>query len=78
MSDYQFAKIEKKWQKIWEEKKLYQTDINDTKNPFYCLVMFPYPSGDRLHIGHWYNFGPTDTLARFKRMQGYNVFEPIG
>ena len=78
MSAYPFDKIESKWQKIWEERKLYETDINDEKEKFYCLVMFPYPSGDRLHIGHWYNFGPSDTYARFKRMQGFNVLEPIG
>ena len=79
MSAYPYAEIEKKWKKIWEDQKLYQTDMNSNSNKnYYCLVMFPYPSGDKLHIGHWYNFGPTDTLARFKRMQGYNVLEPIG
>ncbi|MBN2009154.1 leucine--tRNA ligase [candidate division KSB1 bacterium] len=78
MSAYPFAEIEKKWQRIWDEKKLFQTDISDADNKLYVLVMFPYPSGDRLHIGHWYNFGPTDTWARYKRMLGYNVFEPFG
>ncbi len=78
MSVYPFAEVEKKWQRIWDEKKLYQTDLTKVEKKLYCLVMFPYPSGDRLHIGHWYNFGPTDTWARFKRMQGYNVFEPFG
>ncbi|MFH1941583.1 MAG: leucine--tRNA ligase, partial [bacterium] len=61
-----------------EEQKLYETDMTDVEKKLYCLVMFIYPSGDRLHIGHWYNYGPTDTWARFKRMQGYNVFEPMG
>ena len=78
MEEYDIKAIETKWQKIWEEKKNYQTNVNDTTRKFYCLVMFPYPSGERLHIGHWYNFGPADTFARFKKMQGYNVFEPIG
>lgn len=78
MSNYPFGEIEKKWQKIWEEQKLYETDMTDVEKKLYCLVMFIYPSGDRLHIGHWYNYGPTDTWARFKRMQGYNVFEPMG
>ncbi len=78
MSSYPFAGIEKKWKEKWEEQKLYQTKIENIEKNFYCLVMFPYPSGDKLHIGHWYNFGPTDTFARFKRMQGYNVLEPIG
>ena len=77
MSKYEPSKIEPKWQKIWEEKGLYKVDFKK-KPKFYCLVMFPYPSGDKLHIGHWYNFGPIDTYARFKRMQGFNVFEPIG
>jgi len=76
--DYDFKKIEQKWQKIWEETKLYSVDFTKTEKKLYCLVMFIYPSGDKLHIGHWYNYGPTDTWARFKRMQGYNVFEPMG
>lgn len=78
MSTFPFESIEKKWQKIWAEKKFTQTDMNDAEKKLYCLVMFIYPSGDRLHIGHWYNYGPTDTWARFKKMQGYNVFEPMG
>jgi leucyl-tRNA synthetase len=78
MSVYPYAEIEQKWQKRWEETKIYQTDMNDIDKKLYCLVMFIYPSGDKLHIGHWYNYGPTDTWARFKRMQGYNVFEPMG
>jgi len=77
-SIYNFAEIEQKWQKKWEETKIYQTNMKDTEKKLYCLVMFIYPSGDKLHIGHWYNYGPTDTWARFKRMQGYNVFEPMG
>ncbi len=75
---YDFASIEKKWQKIWEEKKIYHVDLNDLENKLYCLVMFLYPSADKLHIGHWYNFAPTDTWARFKRLNGFNVFEPMG
>jgi len=78
MSVYPFAEIEQKWQKKWEETKIYQADMNDIEKKLYCLVMFIYPSGDKLHIGHWYNYGPTDTWARFKRMQGFNVFEPMG
>lgn len=70
--------IENKWQKIWVEKKLYQTDLDSKKKKHYALVMFPYPSSDKLHIGHWYNFGPADTHARYMRMKGYNVLEPIG
>ncbi|HPG37900.1 MAG TPA: leucine--tRNA ligase [bacterium] len=73
-----FAENEKKWQKRWEETQLYKVDLSNNNKKLYCLVMFLYPSGDKLHIGHWYNYGPTDTWARFKRMQGYNVFEPMG
>ena len=76
--DYDFSKIEKKWQKYWHETGLYRVNMDDAQNKLYCLVMFLYPSGDKLHIGHWYNYGPTDTWARFKRLQGYNVFEPMG
>ncbi len=78
MNLYPFADIEKKWQEFWESRKLHVTDMDDTAKKLYCLVMFIYPSGDRLHMGHWYNYGPTDSWARFKRMQGYNVFEPMG
>ena len=78
MKDYKFKEIESKWQAYWESQKLYETDLSDTAKKLYCLVMFLYPSGDRLHIGHWWNYGPTDTWARFKRMQGYNVLEPMG
>ncbi|HEX9253298.1 MAG TPA: leucine--tRNA ligase, partial [Ignavibacteriaceae bacterium] len=75
---YPFTEIESKWQKFWEENKTYKTDLSKTDNKLYTLVMFIYPSGAKLHIGHWYNYGPTDSWARFKKLQGYNVFEPIG
>ena len=76
MQNYNPKEIEQKWQKVWEETKLYVTP-KDPKKPFYNLVMFPYPSGN-LHIGHWYNFAPADTLARYARMQGHDVLSPIG
>lgn len=78
MGKYPFQDIEKKWRKCWENEQLYTPNMTDVEKALYCLVMFIYPSGDKLHIGHWYNYGPTDTWARFKRMQGYNVFEPMG
>ncbi len=78
VSDYNFAEIEQKWQKHWEKTNLYKVNLSETEKKLYCLVMFLYPSGDRLHIGHWYNYAPTDTWARFKKMEGYNVFEPMG
>ena len=70
--------VEKKWQKIWEERKLHEFDYGDISSKLYVLEMFSYPSAAKLHIGHWYNYGPTDTYARFKRMQGFNVFQPMG
>jgi leucyl-tRNA synthetase len=75
---YPFAEIENKWQLNWENKKVYETDLSKTENKLYCLVMFIYPSGAKLHIGHWYNYGPTDSWARYKKLKGYNVFEPMG
>ena len=69
MDTYDFKNIESKWKKVWDETQLYRTDLTEAEKKLYCLVMFIYPSGDRLHIGHWYNYGPTDTWARFKKMQ---------
>ncbi len=72
-------KIEKKWQERWEKAGLNRFDPADKeREKLYVLEMFSYPSGAKLHIGHWYNYGPTDSYARFKRMQGYNVFQPMG
>jgi leucyl-tRNA synthetase len=69
--------FEPKWQKQWEEDKLYRAVIDNTKPKHYALTMLPYPSGD-LHIGHWYAMIPPDARARFKRMQGFNVLFPMG
>ncbi len=78
MSDrYNPQEIEPKWQRIWEEEGLYRT-VEDPERPkWYALTMLPYPSGD-LHTGHWYAFTPSDAAARWRRMNGYNVFFPIG
>ncbi len=75
---YPFSEIETKWQKYWENKKVYKTDFSKTENKLYTLVMFIYPSGAKLHCGHWYNYGPTDSWARYKKLKGFNVFEPMG
>lgn len=76
---YNPSEIEKKWQKRWEEAGIHTTDLRDSSKPkYYNLVMFPYPSGDKLHIGHWYNYAPADSWGRYMRMKGYNVFEPMG
>jgi leucyl-tRNA synthetase len=79
MPIYNAGSAEAKWQKRWEEAKLHQTNLEDYSRPkYYNLVMFPYPSGDKLHIGHWYNFAPADSWGRYMRMKGFNVFEPQG
>ena len=73
-----FNEIEEKWEKKWKEDKLYKFNPKSKKEKLYCLEMFSYPSGAKLHMGHWYNYGVTDTWARFKKMDGYNVFHPMG
>ena len=73
-----FLDIEKKWRKKWTEDKAYSFDKSKIDRKKYVLEMFSYPSGAKLHVGHWYNFGPSDSYARFKSMQGYEVFEPMG
>ena len=70
--------VDLKWQKKWKEENLYKYNPKDKKEKFYTLEMFSYPSGAKLHLGHWFNFAPADSFARFKRMQGYNVFHPMG
>ncbi len=70
--------IDEKWQKKWEEANLFKYDPNGKGKKLYVLEMFSYPSGARLHLGHWFNFAPSDSYARFKKMQGYNVFHPMG
>ena len=76
---YNHNKIEKKWQKYWEENKTFKTDIEDFSKPkYYALDMFPYPSGVGLHAGHPEGYTATDVVSRMKRMQGYNVLHPIG
>ncbi|NLG06925.1 leucine--tRNA ligase [Candidatus Peribacteria bacterium] len=75
---YDASAVESKWQKRWEEAKVYEVDLKKAKDSYYSMVMFPYPSGDKLHVGHWYNFGPADSYARFMRMQGKEVFAPMG
>ncbi|NLZ47862.1 MAG: leucine--tRNA ligase [Clostridiales bacterium] len=70
--------IDKKWQKKWEETKIYDFNPNNPGEKLYVLEMFSYPSGSKLHAGHWFNYGPVDSWARMKRMQGFNVFQPMG
>ena len=70
--------IEKKWQDRWEKEKTSYFNKKNLDKKFYCLEMFSYPSGAKLHAGHWYNYGPTDSYARYKKMKGYEVFQPMG
>ncbi len=76
---YNHLEIEKKWQKYWEENNTFTTDVNDFSKPkYYVLDMFPYPSGQGLHVGHPEGYTASDIIARMKRMQGYNVLHPMG
>ncbi len=72
------VKTDKKWQKRWEDSHLYRFSPDAPGEKLYCLEMFSYPSGANLHLGHWYNYALTDSWSRMKRMQGYNVFHPMG
>jgi len=80
MKKYDHIKTEKYWQEKWLKEKIYEPDLNSPKNrgKFYNLMMFPYPSAEGLHVGNMYAFTGSDIYGRFKRMQGYDIFEPIG
>jgi len=78
MTEIDFKKIEEKWQKKWEKSKIFEVNEKSKKPKYYVLEMFPYPSGSGLHMGHAWNYVIGDILARFKRMQGFNVLHPMG
>src|SRR5690554_3860148 len=75
---YDHLKVEKKWQDYWEENKTFKMEDDPSKEKFYALDMFPYPSGTGLHVGHPEGYTATDIISRMKRMQGYNVLHPMG
>ena len=78
MSTYNPAEIEPKWQKFWEDQQTFHAEIDHDKEKFYCLDMFPYPSGAGLHVGHPEGYTATDIICRYKRAKGFNVLHPMG
>ncbi|MCL2388672.1 MAG: class I tRNA ligase family protein, partial [Defluviitaleaceae bacterium] len=76
MAKYDFSPVEKKWRKKWAESPIQQKE--EGKPTFYCLDMFPYPSGAGLHVGHWRGYVLSDVLSRYKILQGYHVLHPMG
>ena len=74
---YDAHEVENKWQRVWEDKRVFEVEADTSKPKFYCLEMFPYPSGN-MHMGHVRNYSIGDAMARFQRMMGKNVLYPMG
>src|SRR5215469_3850903 len=77
-SRYDFAHVEGKWRRRWQEQRLYEVDLRNARQPYYNLMMFPYPSAEGLHIGNMYAYIGSDVQGRFQAMRGFDVFEPMG
>ena len=75
---YPFKKIEKKWQRFWLKSGIFEAKERTKKPKFYCLGMFPYPSAEGIHVGHCRVYTLADVIAKFKKMNGYNVLHPMG
>lgn len=75
---YQHKEVEKKWQRFWEENQTFKTSSDHSKEKFFAMDMFPFPSGQGLHVGHPEGYTATDIVSRMKRMQGFNVLHPMG
>ena len=75
---YDFAAVERKWQRIWDEKNAFAAKNDDTRPKYYALVEFPYPSGQGLHVGHPRSYTALDIVARKRRLEGFNVLYPMG
>ena len=76
--DYNVKKIEQKWRELWHKNPYFNAKPTDSGKKYYCLDMFPYPSGSGLHVGHWKGYVLSDVYARTKLLQGYNVLHPMG